>query len=104
NHFVFILAPWGCTTWNANVRALIPTGNVGDMVRLADVPEPESAANEVVVAVEAFSINRGETFLLERPREGWRPGKDIAGRVIRAAADGTGPAVGTRVVGHPPSR
>jgi NADPH2:quinone reductase len=86
------------------MKALIPTGNVGDMVRLADVAEPEPAADETVVAVEAFAINRGETFLLEAPRQGWRPGKDVAGRVIRAASDGTGPAVGTRVVGHPSSR
>lgn len=74
------------------------------MVRFADVEEPEPATDEAVVAVDAFSINRGETFLLEAPRQGWRPGKDIAGRVVRAATDGTGPAVGTRVVGHPPSR
>ena len=73
------------------------------MVRLADVAEPVPAANEIVVAVEAFSINRGETFLLENPQPGWRPGKDVVGRVIRAAADGTGPSVGARVVGHPPS-
>jgi NADPH:quinone reductase-like Zn-dependent oxidoreductase len=73
------------------------------MVRLTDVAEPELAANEVLVAVQAFSINRGETFLLENPRGDWRPGKDVVGRVVRAAADGTGPSVGTRVVGHPPS-
>jgi NADPH2:quinone reductase len=86
------------------MRALLPTGNVNDMVRFADVAEPEPAADEAVIAVEAFSINRGESFLLEAPKQGWRPGKDIAGRVVRAAADGTGPPVGTRVVGHPPSR
>jgi NADPH2:quinone reductase len=86
------------------MKALIPTGNVKAMVRFADVAEPEPAADEAVVAVEAFSINRGETFLLEAPRKGWRPGKDIAGRVVQAAADGTGPAVGTYVVGHPPAR
>lgn len=86
------------------MRALLPTGNVKDMVCFADVAEPEPAADEAVIAVEAFSINRGETFLLEAPRQGWRPGKDIAGRVVRAAADGTGPAVGTCVVGHPASR
>ena len=85
------------------MRALIPTGNPKDMVRLAEVDEPEPATDEVVIAVEAFSINRGETFLLERPRPGWRPGKDVAGRVLRAAADGTGPQVGTRVVAHPPA-
>jgi NADPH:quinone reductase-like Zn-dependent oxidoreductase len=71
------------------------------MVRFADVAEPQPAPDEAVVAVEAFSINRGETFVLEKPRVAWRPGKDVAGRVVRAADDGTGPPVGTRVVGHP---
>jgi NADPH:quinone reductase-like Zn-dependent oxidoreductase len=56
-----------------------------------------------VIRVEAFSVNRGETFLLEKPPAGWRPGKDIAGLVVQAAADGSGPAAGTRVVAHPPS-
>ena len=68
------------------MRALLPTGNLAEMVRLSDVAEPDPAANEVVVAVEAFSINRGETFLLENPQRGWRPGKDIVGRVVRAHA------------------
>ena len=65
-------------------------------------PLPEPALDEALVAVEAFSINRGETFLLERPRPGWMPGKDVAGRVVEAAADGSGPEAGARVVGHPP--
>ena len=43
----------------------------------------------------------GEIFLLEDPRPGALPGKDIAGLVVQAAADGTGPAAGQRVVGHP---
>ena len=71
---------------------------------MTGVDEAAPAAAEAVVAVEAFSVNRGETFLLEDPPAGWRPGKDIAGRVVQAAADGTGPRAGTRVVGHPPSR
>jgi NADPH:quinone reductase-like Zn-dependent oxidoreductase len=73
------------------------------MVRPASVPEPEPSQEQAVIAVDAFSINRGETFLLESPRPGWRPGKDVTGRVVRAAADGSGPAVGTRVVAHPPA-
>ena len=80
--------------------ALLPTGGP-DLVSLEHVDEPVPAAGEAVVAVEAFSVNRGELLLLERG--GWRPGKDVAGRVVRAAADGSGPAVGERVVGHPPS-
>jgi NADPH2:quinone reductase len=73
------------------------------MVRFAEVTEPVPALGEAVVTVEAFSINRGETFLLETPRGEWRPGKDVVGHVVVAATDGSGPAVGTRVVAHPPA-
>lgn len=84
------------------MKSFVPDGE--GQVLLADIDEVSPADDEAVVAVEAFSVNRGETFLLERPPAGWRPGKDIAGRVVRAAADGTGPRPGARVVGHPPSR
>ncbi|HEX3712505.1 MAG TPA: zinc-binding dehydrogenase [Trebonia sp.] len=83
------------------MKSLVPDG--AGQVRLSDVDEVSPAAADAVVAVEAFSVNRGETFLLDDPPAGWRPGKDIAGRVAREAADGTGPRAGTRVVGHPPS-
>ena len=81
------------------MRAFIPDGH--GSVLLAEVADPEPTAQEVVVAVEAYSVNRGETFQLEEPEPGWRPGKDVAGIVVEQAADGTGPAVGQRVVAHP---
>jgi len=67
-------------------------------VAVREVPEPGPAANEALVAVHAFSLNRGETRLFQVRPEGWRPGQDIAGVVVRQAADGSGPAAGTRVV------
>lgn len=82
------------------MRALIAASGPDNLVELADVDEPDPAAHQVVIQVEAFSINRGETFLLQAPRQDWRPGKDMAGRVIQAAANGDGPEVGTRVVAH----
>jgi uncharacterized protein (TIGR02246 family) len=69
-------------------------------VELGTVDEPEPRADEALIEVKAFSINRGETYQLEHPRPNWRPGKDLAGIVLRAAADGTGPGEGERVVGH----
>lgn len=81
------------------MKAMIPDGQRS--VRLADVAEPVPGPDEAVIKVEAFSVNRGETVLLGKPRDNWRPGKDIAGTVIAAAADGSGPALGSRVVGHP---
>ena len=86
-----------------SMPAFVPAPDAPGRTVLADVAEPEPAADEALVAVEAYSINRGEIFLLEAPRDGWRPGQDVAGRVERAAADGSSPPPGTRVVAHPPS-
>lgn len=83
------------------MKALVPTGNPAEPVVLADVPEPTPRPDEALVRVEAFSVNRGETFKLEAPVPGERPGKDIAGLVVQPAADGSGPTGITRVVGHP---
>ncbi|WP_406135256.1 zinc-binding dehydrogenase [Streptomyces sp. NBC_01089] len=83
-----------------------PTSTRAPVV-LGEAPEPEPRDDELVLAVEAYSVNRGETFQLDgqldRRWPGWRPGKDVAGTVLRAAADGTGPIAGTRVVAHPPA-
>ncbi|GGV84008.1 oxidoreductase [Streptomyces massasporeus] len=86
----------------AGMRRLIPTGEAARPVAFAEVPPPVPAPDEALVKVEAFAPNRGETFLLEHPRPGLLPGKDVAGLVVQAAADGSGPAIGTRVAGHPP--
>ena len=61
--------------------------------------EPEPKQNEVVIAVKAISLNRGEvrrSRTVDAP--GYRPGWDLAGIVERAAADGSGPEAGSRVV------
>lgn len=63
------------------------------------VPEPTPLPHEAVVAVRAVSLNRGELRRLATAPAGWRPGWDLAGIVHTAAADGSGPPVGTRVVG-----
>src|SRR5437764_4834269 len=80
------------------MQAII-AGGQGHVAR-EQVDDPEPRPGHVVVEVAAFSINRGETYQLENPRPGWRPGKDLAGVVIGAAPDGSGPPVGARVVGH----
>src|SRR5437660_3911721 len=78
--------------------AIVNTPGGPEPVAIREVPEPEPRPNEALVAVQAFSLNRGELRLFQVRPEGWRPGQDIAGMVVRAAADGSGPAAGTRVV------
>ena len=83
------------------MRALVATGpaNAETPLELREVEEPSPAHNQCIVAVRAVSINRGELRLLSTRSAGWRPGQDIAGTVVAAATDGSGPAVGSRVVG-----
>jgi len=78
--------------------ALVNTPNARAPVELRDVPEPIPAADEALVEVRAFSLNRGELRLMQTRPEGWRPGQDISGVVVQAAADGAGPKAGARVV------
>ena len=78
--------------------AVVNTPGGPEPVAVREVPEPEPKASEAVVAVHAFSLNRGETRLFQVRPDGWRPGQDIAGVVARQAADGSGPKAGTRVV------
>ena len=78
--------------------ALVNTPNGTAPVELREVTEPQPAPNEALVEVRAFSLNRGELRLFQIRPEGWRPGQDISGVVLKQAADGSGPEAGTRVV------
>ena len=78
--------------------AVVNTPSAPIPVELRKVGEPEPADDEAIVEVRAFSVNRGELALLGNRPEGWRPGQDIAGVVVKAAADGSGAKEGTRVV------
>jgi NADPH:quinone reductase len=67
-------------------------------LRLTDVLEPVATESEAIVEVRAIALNFGEVNFIGRNRlPGEVPGWDTAGIVVRGAADGTGPAVGSRV-------
>jgi len=81
------------------VYAFIVDHSVSEQLRLAEVPEPVPAANELIVQVEAISLNYGElAFGVWHSPDGSVLGYDAAGTVIRGARDGSGPDVGTRVL------
>jgi NADPH:quinone reductase len=78
--------------------ALVNTPNRPAPIELREIPEPMPAPDEALVEVHAFSLNRGELSSFARNKEGWVPGQDIAGVVVRRAANGEGPPAGARVV------
>ncbi|BAY94760.1 MULTISPECIES: zinc-binding dehydrogenase [unclassified Tolypothrix] len=84
----------------SKIRAVVVDPNVSGRLVLRDVDAPTPAANEAVIRVAAISLNRGEVRRsTTSAASGWRPGWDLAGVVETPAADGSGPAAGTRVVG-----
>jgi NADPH:quinone reductase len=82
------------------MRAVIYDPDARANLRLADVDEPVVADSEALIEVRATALNFGEVHFIDRMRKpGEVPGWDAAGVVLQAAADGSGPPVGTRVVG-----
>ncbi|MBD2102894.1 zinc-binding dehydrogenase [Leptolyngbya sp. FACHB-261] len=81
------------------MKALIAAPSEATKIRLADVPDPTPTPSQAVVTVRTVSLNRGEIRALAYADEGSRLGWDLSGVIEQAATDGSGPAVGTRVVG-----
>jgi NADPH:quinone reductase-like Zn-dependent oxidoreductase len=82
------------------MRAVIYDPEARANLRLADVDEPVPADPEAIIQVRATALNFGEVHFIDQMRRpGEVPGWDAAGVVLKAAADGSGPPVGSRVVG-----
>ena len=87
----------------SEIRAVVVDPKATGRLALARVEESEPAPSEALVRVAAVSLNRGEVRRAGATEAGFRPGWDLAGTVERAAADGSGPQEGSRVVGFLPS-
>jgi len=83
----------------ADNRAVVVDPAAPGRLVIQSVPGPAPDRGEAVVRVRAISLNRGEVRRSGMAAAGWRPGWDLAGQVDKAAADGSGPKVGARVVG-----
>ncbi|WP_420711161.1 alcohol dehydrogenase catalytic domain-containing protein [Streptomyces sp. NRRL S-337] len=80
------------------MRALVIDHGAATHLSLAETPDPIPAPDEALVQVAAVSLNHGEVKGAtsgETP-DGTVIGWDAAGVVVKAAADGSGPAEGTR--------
>lgn len=84
----------------SSIRAIVVDPEVKGRIAIKEVEAPRVSPSEALVQVEAISLNRGEViFAIPVAEAGWRPGHDLAGTVIKQATNGTGPKVGSRVVG-----
>jgi NADPH2:quinone reductase len=80
------------------MRAIVYDPSAHRGLRFAEVESPTPAANQALVEARAISLNFGElSFISEMRKPGEVPGWDAAGVIVRAAADGSGPPVGTGV-------
>src|SRR5918999_3974945 len=84
------------------MRALVADPTASPALSLADVPEPTPGPGQLLVDVEAASVNRGEIRAVAKQPPGTVIGWDVAGTVA-AVGDGVSQfEVGERVVGLSP--
>jgi NADPH:quinone reductase len=85
------------------IRAVVVDPTKPGSLDIREVGAPRPVPNEALVRIAATSLNRGEVRGAQHAQPGARIGWDLAGAVEQPAADGSGPAVGTRVVGLLPT-
>ncbi len=84
------------------MRALVADPSASPALSLADVPEPSPGPDQLLVRVEATSINRGEIRAAAKQPPGMVIGWDVVGSVV-ALGDGVrGFEVGERVLSLSP--
>jgi NADPH:quinone reductase-like Zn-dependent oxidoreductase len=82
-----------------SIRAIVVDPEVTGRLAIKEVEAPQAGPSEALVQVAAISLNRGEVMRAMGAEAGLRLGWDLAGTVIKQAVNGTGPKVGSRVVG-----
>jgi NADPH2:quinone reductase len=82
----------------SSIRAIVVDPEVPGRFAIKEVDAPQPGPSEALVQVAAISLNRGEALGAMMAEAGWRPDWDLAETVIKQAASGTGPKVGSRVV------
>jgi NADPH:quinone reductase len=80
-----------------DVRALVVEPGAPGALRIGTVPEPQPAPRQLVLDVRHISLNRGEVVFASGRPAGTVHGYDASGIVACGAADGSGPAAGTRI-------
>jgi NADPH2:quinone reductase len=81
------------------MRAVVVDTSHAERLVVRDVAPPSLGEDDTLIGVAATSLNYGEVRrALTVAATGARPGWDVAGTVIKAAADGSGYPVGTRVL------
>ncbi|ATG53379.1 hypothetical protein CFK41_00255 [Brachybacterium ginsengisoli] len=79
--------------------ALVVEESAPQRFHLARVPAPRPAPHEALVEVHAAGVNPTDLALRDAAPPGTVLGHELAGVVLREAADGSGPPAGTRVAG-----
>ena len=83
----------------SKMRAIVVSRDAPSGLALVNVDAPDPAPSEALVRVAAIGLNRGEVRGARTAAVGSRIGWDFAGTIEKAAADGSGPAAGARVLG-----
>jgi NADPH:quinone reductase len=83
----------------SSIHAVVVDPEVPGRLAIKEVEAPQADPSEALVQVAATSLNRGDVGRAMHAEAGWRPRWDLAGTVIKPAANGTGPQAGSRVVG-----
>ncbi len=80
------------------MRRLVSSPDAVGNLTFQDTEVPTPKANECLIRVKAFSMNRGELKRSQNDPLGTPIGWDVVGVVEQTAQDGSGPPTGTKIV------